>query len=232
MAIQSRMLCLFRSSAVLFSSALLVNCAAPADSTASYEEEIDVDGGSTDVDELDAISVAELMPMAVGSRFEYAFVASGCGPGSKVNMEVLNIDESDGAEIFEIESVATCNSYGTPYVLDPELSLQSIKDQDVHWKLDSTQTWRRIMNAPIEEGRAFETGIVSANQPETFRWSKVAEVSVPAGDFVDCWQTLSTVATIVDERVYCPGVGLVRRSLHSENGLTGMTIEQLVSYEL
>ena len=87
------------------------------------------------------------------------------------------------------------------------------------------------MNAPVEDGRQFETGIYAANTDEMFRWGRVPEVTVPAGTFSDCWQTYSNVATIEDIRIYCPGVGLVRRTLLNEEVLTGMTVEQLTHYE-
>lgn len=176
--------------------------------------------------------LSSLSPMGVGATFQYSFTATGCGPGSTLNTEVKGLDTDASETIYTLESVATCNSFGTPYELAPEISLFSMNENRARWKLESTQTWRTIMRSPVENGRSFETDLVLANAPETFEWIAVDSIDVAAGSFTDCWKTRSDVASIVDERTYCLGVGLVHRTLSSEGGLTGTTVEELTSYEL
>lgn len=69
--------------------------------------------------------------------------------------------------------------------------------------------WRLSLDAPVAEGHTWTDGVLS------YRWVDTGTVSVPAGDFDECW-SLVTQAAYDSHTVFCRGVGPVH--WHYEDG--------------
>lgn len=71
--------------------------------------------------------------------------------------------------------------------------------------------WLSVLDQPVNEGHTWTSGA------RNFVWHQAGSVSVPAGNFGDCWMRQNTVVN-VSYATFCRGVGMVLTHQEDANG--------------
>jgi hypothetical protein len=138
----------------------------------------------------------DLLPLTVGNSWEFDVLPLNGGmpfncPLGPSTMTVAETLELDGRSAFRV--VNLCGN---------DLFL-SIDGDAVDLHLDGEMPpWKRFMENPVEDGHEWLFAL-----DLSFRWAFHGSISVPAGDFDNCWRR--EVVDNTNYIVYCPGVGEV-----------------------
>ncbi len=174
----------------------------------------------------------DLLPLAEGARWEWESDVTD----DTWFVEVVPGDGLDGDPSFDF--VFTVSSGGTDTPQFPH---------DLYW---GEEGWHEVspseeqpdvfLKLPAEDGLSWEhLNIGTGNESTTvLTYEGRADVSVAAGDFEQCWELSrdktstygATEFTSLFVDWYCPGHGLVKRSMTNTDGDT--TILSLTSYTI
>lgn len=147
----------------------------------------------------DEVVATDLQPLAIGSSWQYERThltllgdnvpACGLGPATMSIAEMLDLDSRSAIRLNTV-----CNNN----------MFLSVDGDAIDWHdMDGMPRWRRHLENPVVENMEWTTHF-----DIVFRWTPQGAISVPAGDFDNCWRR--EVVGTMTYTVYCPGVGPVR----------------------
>jgi len=133
-----------------------------------------------------------LYPLAEGRVWTFEVISSGCNE-PVYPVTVGAIEMVGGREAFLVTTgTVECG------VVERHLS-QNGQAVDRYDPLNDT--WTPLVAEPIEDGAVWADG--------EQRWEAVAEITVPAGTFADCWRAVDPQDGVTGT-TFCPGVGPVQ----------------------
>lgn len=160
-------------------------------------------------------TVEQLMPLAVGDVWNYRTTIL---PGTTSTMPCpagMHATTITGTAMFMGESAFTATHFCAPTVT--RYYVESAKGLEV----DVGTGWSLVLPRPITDDETF----MAASSTEVI--AHVADVTVPAGTFSNCWATQYLTAT-GPMATYCAGVGLVSLEYDAPSG--GGYLVELTSY--
>lgn len=137
----------------------------------------------------------DLLPMAAGNAWTYDITPIDACPvyGSPFTQVMTGPVEIDGKSAYEIET-DFCSAAQRQVATD---------DGQI---LENQGTWIVELATPLQEGTNWD-GVVG----ESFTYTSVPTITVPAGTFTDCWErTVVQALGTRNNNTYCPGVGIVK----------------------
>jgi hypothetical protein len=162
-------------------------------------------------------SVEQLFPLAVGNVWNYRVTILPGSTGTSPCPAGMHATTITGQAMFMGQNAFTathaCAPSATRYYVENAMGLE----------VSLGTAWSVVLPRPISDGAVF----MSASSSEVI--AHVADVTVPAGTFSNCWATEYVSAT-GPITTYCAGVGLVSLEYDAPNG-GGYALE-LVSYML
>ena len=135
---------------------------------------------------------AQMMPLEVGNEWEFDISSnySSCKAGVGVT-KIHKLAQISGRSAFEASYA--CNGR-RGYM--SEVSSGKI---DIHYN----GNWYRYLDTPLVEGHVWNEFRAQA------LWTRVEDITVPAGTFTNCWRKIRQVPYTHWEE-YCDGIGMVR----------------------
>lgn len=162
-------------------------------------------------------TVEQLFPLAVGNVWNYNTTILPGSTGTPPCAAGMHATTITGRAMFMGQDAYTathvCAPTATRYYVENAQGLE----------VNVGAAWSLVLPRPIADGAMFQA---ASSQPVIAR---VANITVPAGTFSNCWQTAYVSAT-GPVTTYCAGVGLVSLEYQAPSG-GGYKIE-LTSYTL
>ena len=162
-------------------------------------------------------SVERLFPLAVGNVWNYMTTILPNSTGTSPCLAGMHATTITGRAMFDGQ-----NAFTATHVCAPTTTRYYVENAS-GLEVNVGMAWSVVLPRPIADGSVF----TAASSQEVL--GRIADVTVPAGTFSDCWQTAYLTAT-GPITTYCAGVGLVSLEYDAPNG-GGYKLE-LVSYSL
>jgi hypothetical protein len=162
-------------------------------------------------------TVEQLFPLAVGNIWNYNTTVLPGTIGTPPCAAGMHATTITGRAMF-----ANQNAFTATHVCAPTATRYYVENAQ-GLEVNVGTTWSLVLPRPISDGAMFQ----AASSQQVI--ARVANITVPAGTFSNCWQTAYVSAT-GPVTTYCAGVGLVSLEYQAPSG-GGYKIE-LVSFTL
>lgn len=140
--------------------------------------------------------VEDYFPLGAGMKWVF-----GTSDGFTYVTEVIDQGNYEGRECFVVRSYTE----GYP---GESISYQYKEGDDMYLFVPGYSTdWVMAMDGPPEEGKRWSYSMAGYNYE--FEWEFFGSISVPAGDFDNCYKAVNVAAPAANYAVHAPNVGSV-----------------------